>query len=69
MLYDMKADAYSILDRVDQEHRIRELARQRLASEARAGHRERYTNPIPGLLDWVQKLSKREPRIRTEPAS
>ena len=69
MLYDMKADAYSIMNRADQEHRTRELARQRLASEARAGRQARYANPIPGLLDWIQKLAKREPRIRTEPAS
>mgnify|MGYP001819096806 CR=1 FL=1 len=69
MLYDMKADAYSIMNRADQEHRTRELARQRLASEARAGRQARYTNPIPGLVDWVRELAKRKPGITPKPVS
>jgi hypothetical protein len=69
MLYDMKADAFRMMNRLEQKDRSREVARRRLVSEAHAGHQERHTYPIPGLADWVRKLVKRDARITPEPAS
>jgi hypothetical protein len=69
MLYDMKADALSTMNRADQANRIRKESHQRLVRAALVGRTKRYTNPMPGLLDWLQKLAKQEPRITVEPAS
>jgi hypothetical protein len=69
MLYDLTADAYKVLSHASQENRSRALAHQLLVKEALAGRQARYTNPVPGLLDWLRKLAKREPQITTEPAS
>ena len=69
MLYDMKADAFKVLNCIDQEDRSREMARQRVIREALAGRQGRYTNPIPGLLDSVRKLATRKPGITPKPMS
>jgi hypothetical protein len=68
MLYDLTADAYQVLNHAEQENRSRALARQRLPREALGGRQERHTNPIPGLVGWLRKLTKQEPRVTTEPA-
>ena len=68
MLYDLTADAYKVLNHANQENRSRALARQLLLREALAGRQERHTNPIPGLVGWLRKLTKQEPRVTTESA-
>lgn len=68
MLYDLKADAFRMINRLEQKDRLRKEARQHLVREALAGRQERSTNPIPASLDRLQKLAKREPRVTTEPA-
>ena len=69
MLYDLTADAYKVMNRANQADRLREVARQRLVTEALAGRQERDTRSLPSLVDWLRKLAKREPGIRPEPAS
>jgi hypothetical protein len=69
MIYDLKADAFGVIDRLEQKDRFRAVARERLVTDALAGHHARSRNPIPGLLGWLQKLTKRQLRISSEPAS
>lgn len=69
MLYDLTADAFKVMNRANQDDRFREVARQRLVTEALVGRQERYSNPIPSLIERVQKLAKWEPGIRPKPAS
>ena len=69
MLYDLTADAYKAMKRTNQEDRFREVARQRLVREALAGRQQRHANPVPSLVDWVQKLAQREPGVRPKPES
>ena len=68
MLYDLKADAFRMTDRLEQQDRSRKAARQRLVREALAGRQERTTNPGPGVLDRLHKLAHRASRTTTEPA-
>ena len=69
MLYDMKADAFGLMNRLEQKDRSREVARRRLVRQSLARPPKRYALPIPGLLDWVRKLAKRDPGITPKPAS
>jgi hypothetical protein len=63
MLYDLTADAYKVMNRANQEDRFREVARQRLISEALAGRQERETRSLPSLGGWRRKLAKQESGI------
>jgi hypothetical protein len=69
MIYDLKADAFGMINRLEQKDRFREAARKRSVTEALAGHQARSTNPIPGLLGRLRELTKRQLRVSSEPTS
>jgi hypothetical protein len=69
MLYDMKADAFEILNGATQQDRSRELTRQRLLGEALVGQKKHYTSPIPSLVERLRQLVEREPGITPRSAS